>query len=382
MNPHAEEIATTLDARESRHVPALDGLRGLAVFMVVACHFSFFNHEGRGKLVYAVTTAWGGLWVGVDLFFVLSGFLITGILLQTLQRPDYFRGFYIRRSLRIFPLYYLVLFLLLMLTPLLHIRWNGSGPYLLVYLQNYIDFARLSFHTPHFPINLTHFWSLAVEEQFYLVWPLVVWKLRESKTLFYVLISVVIICPIVRMLLVQRGFSPLRLYLWTPFRIDALCWGALAAYCVRNFTARRVELAGAIALFAGIAAVLLIAIKRHGFDEYDGMVAGFGYTSLGLLFSGVLVRLLRMKSWSASFFSVSPLRTLGKYSYGIYVYHWLLAPLFVWTGLICARATGSKGVGILVPLLMAFVVTVPLAMLSYRFYERPWLNLKDRWAPR
>ena len=64
------------------------------------------------------------------------------------------------------------------------------------------------------------------------------------------------------------------------------------------------------------------------------------------------------------------------------MYHWLLAPLFVWTGLICARATGSKGVGILVPLLMAFVVTVPLAMLSYRFYERPWLNLKDRWAPR
>jgi len=359
-----------------RYMPGLDGLRALAVLAVIAYHL----HLGWAP---------GGM-LGVGVFFTLSGYLITDLLLGqheatgTLQLADFWR----RRARRLLPALSVLLAVVTAWVTLLDrpqlSALRGVVLAAVGYVTNWWLIAQHSSYFAQFgpPSPLGHLWSLAVEEQFYLVWPLVVWKLRESKALFYVLISVVIICPIVRMLLVQRGFSPLRLYLWTPFRIDALCWGALAAYCVRNFTARRVELAGAIALFAGIAAVLLIAIKRHGFDEYDGMVAGFGYTSLGLLFSGVLVRLLRMKSWSASFFSVSPLRTLGKYSYGIYVYHWLLAPLFVWTGLICARATGSKGVGILVPLLMAFVVTVPLAMLSYRFYERPWLNLKDRWAPR
>ena len=120
-------------------------------------------------------------WTGVNLFFVLSGFLITGILYDTLHNEHYFRNFYMRRFLRIFPLYYGFLFLLMALAPWRHVTWGGRQFVLLAYLQN----TAIWFPIPGFRLanlaDLNHFWSLAVEEQFYLFWPLVVFLVKDRK---------------------------------------------------------------------------------------------------------------------------------------------------------------------------------------------------------
>ncbi|HVG42973.1 MAG TPA: acyltransferase [Chitinophagaceae bacterium] len=161
------------DARPKVYYPALDGLRGLAILLVVVYHnFGFINYFFFG-------------WLGVDLFFVLSGFLITDILLKTREQPNFIRHFYTRRLLRIFPLYYLALILFLLLIPaanptLLNVEYyRDNSTWLLLYLQNW-----LYIFNPTNQSALFHFWSLAVEEQYYLLWPFAVLLVKRAKVLF------------------------------------------------------------------------------------------------------------------------------------------------------------------------------------------------------
>ena len=181
------------DAVESKPVhrvfyPALDGIRTIAFLMV------FFQH-------YSSIT-WG--WAGVDIFFVLSGFLITGILFQTRDRPHRFSTFYTRRVLRIFPLYYGVFAVLLLLTPLLHFQWNRYWLFWVFHLGNYlrgfspssfpgtsslVRYGALPSRFPWLWVNAGHFWSLCVEEQFYLVWPVVVFSVRRVKPLLAICLA-------------------------------------------------------------------------------------------------------------------------------------------------------------------------------------------------
>src|SRR5262245_35087776 len=168
--------------RLTGHQPGLDGVRGVAILMVMAIHFvgdSTARTLGQTLLVKA---AGYGL-LGVDLFFVLSGFLITGILLDAKNRPHYFRNFYALRTLRIFPLYYAVLAVLLLLipavttlSPLLEQAREQQG-WLWTYTTNFYVAYTSSWRSLTY---VTHFWSLASEEHFYLVWPLVVFALRRK----------------------------------------------------------------------------------------------------------------------------------------------------------------------------------------------------------
>jgi peptidoglycan/LPS O-acetylase OafA/YrhL len=116
-----------------KHVPALDGLRGAAIIGVLLYHFAVVAYAGKGPMLAMLGAGVNACWVGVDLFFVLSGFLITGILLDTMGKSNYFRNFYIRRALRIFPLYLGVVSVLLAATGVLHLHWSGTIPYLLLY---------------------------------------------------------------------------------------------------------------------------------------------------------------------------------------------------------------------------------------------------------
>jgi peptidoglycan/LPS O-acetylase OafA/YrhL len=174
-------------ARTGVHVPELDGIRGLAIAMVMALHF--VNNAVIPTNVVeraAIKLTNYGLW-GVDLFFVLSGFLSTGILIDSKGRPGYFANFYARRTLRIFPLYYAVLLLLTVLIPaavlqafdpqLLTLR--PMWPWLYLYGTNVYLGPQTSFSIPY----VSHFWSLAVEEHFYLVWPLLVWWLTPRAVM-------------------------------------------------------------------------------------------------------------------------------------------------------------------------------------------------------
>jgi peptidoglycan/LPS O-acetylase OafA/YrhL len=145
----------------------------MAVLGVMGSHFFRGSVANAGFLVRSIGSAFAFGARGVDLFFVLSGFLITGILYDSLSDSGYFRKFYARRCLRIFPLYYGVLFALLLLTPWLHIQWQNMQWSLLLYLQNTNVIMPIYQWQSH-SVDLIHFWTLAVEEQFYLVWPLAV----------------------------------------------------------------------------------------------------------------------------------------------------------------------------------------------------------------
>ena len=226
-----------------RFYPALDGLRALAVLMV------FFEHYESAEFP---AFNWG--WVGVDVFFVLSGFLITGILYDTRETKHRFRNFYVRRILRIFPLYYGVLLLGVLLTPIFHWLWNPAWILWFCYLGYYSRFIYL--HDPLFvrgaiehlvaksPLDhigalyLGHFWSLCVEEQFYLVWPFIVFRIRDRVRLrnFCALIcGLTLLLRVMCVVFVPNQYlSAELLYRITPLRVDALLLGGVVALCLRG----------------------------------------------------------------------------------------------------------------------------------------------------
>ncbi len=250
-----------------RHVLAFDGLRGLAVILVLFFHLGAVSFGGHGWLMRWLGNLQLSGWIGVEIFFTLSGFLITRILLQTSRDQHYFRNFYLRRTLRIFPLYYGTLAILGVLALALRLDWNGCLPALLLYVQNFRtgdEGLRLALTGKHGPILLAHFWSLAVEEQFYLFWPLLVWLLRGRRLFLAGPILIVIVCPLLRVVALREGvaFAPLRY--WTFFHLDTLAWGALGAgvssFCTAPFE-RVFRISVLLTGSLGCAAVL---IAEHG----------------------------------------------------------------------------------------------------------------------
>ncbi|WP_284666444.1 acyltransferase [Myxococcus sp. SDU36] len=201
------------------YLPVLDGLRGVAVLMVISYHsLTGLRSASLGSLFQVG-------WAGVDLFFVLSGFLITRILVQTRARGGYFRTFYARRALRIWPLYFLVLVFTFgvmgrLLPALAFDTHRYAWTTYALYLQNLwmTDFGPA-------PINVT--WSLAIEEQFYLVWPLLVFFLRNGQ-LRALLWACVLLSPAARLVALWEGAAPIQVYTFTLFRLDGLalggCW--------------------------------------------------------------------------------------------------------------------------------------------------------------
>jgi peptidoglycan/LPS O-acetylase OafA/YrhL len=215
----------------------LDGVRGLAVLIVVI-HYSVWIAETSQLLLMKLTSsilATG--WVGVQLFFVLSGFLITGILLDAKGKARYFSSFYFRRMLRIFPRYCIVVALILVVAP--RLAWNEAWADAVrqghrwahwFYVQNWIT------SSPGFDA-LSHTWSLAVEEQFYLVWPLVVWLLGR-RGLTWLCGFAMAGTPCISLALRQSGWDPNTAYEFTIARWDALAAGALVAILVRDDAGR------------------------------------------------------------------------------------------------------------------------------------------------
>ena len=216
------------------HLPALDGVRGLAILMVICFHVFLSNSMGYGRLSRAVGTALHYGIFGVDLFFALSGFLITGVLVDSLGDRGFFRKFYARRALRIFPLYYGVLLVLFAATPLLGLHWRGMGWLLLGYLQN-LRPEEIGTYSPGHSIGLNHFWSLAVEEQFYLVWPALVFLGGQPPAAFSVGRYGSRRRPcVLRLALVWGGVGSQPIHVWTVTRADSLLLGGALALLYRS----------------------------------------------------------------------------------------------------------------------------------------------------
>jgi peptidoglycan/LPS O-acetylase OafA/YrhL len=388
----ASDREAGMSEREDR-VPALDGLRGLAILLVLVHHGVYFNPATPTETTFARLAggwdSWG--WVGVDLFFVLSGYLITNILLRTRDRPAYFTNFYARRTLRIFPLYFLSLVLFFHLVPPLLGDITRVPPGERVYFWTYT----LNFYyglENRIPLWMSHFWSLCVEEHFYLFWPAVVYI--ADRRVAHVCVAILFGTALLRFGLYGMGMKPLALYCMTITRIDALALGGLIASLQRASGGiqqfRRLSM-GLLAVLA--VAILVLAYFTGGLYALKLPVILFGLTPIALFWGCVLLLLVSAppRGMLDRSFSHPVLRWLGKYSYGLYVFH--LPVLGYLHQALSTRDELTLGnflpvvLGTQIPmvLLQAFLMTAisaVIAYISFHLYEQPFLSLKRHFITR
>jgi peptidoglycan/LPS O-acetylase OafA/YrhL len=360
--------------------PALDGIRALAVTLVFMEHYGGGSHGGKFLSLFNWTRE--HFWVGVDLFFVLSGFLITGILFDTREDSGYFKRFFARRSVRILPIFYFVLAVLAMLTPFTHWQWQWGQISFLVYLGNIFanyNWSLYSLLSPTYPVwkvNFGHFWSLCVEEQFYLIWPVVVWFVRDRVTLIRVSLGITAGVIASRMLLyslagnalaTQWGFRSL------PFRMDSLILGGILALLLRGPNASFWQRQCRYAFFLGTAGTLAMFVltKWDGFFQLT-----VGYFVIAIACAGLIGMTLRQGSLSYRFFHQKPLLVIGKYSYGFYIYHALFQWPWIMLLVYLMARFHSMLLGGLVTVGLNFVITFLVSKLSYDLFEVRFLRLK------
>ena len=357
------------------YVKALDGIRGLAILGVILFHFGYLKVG----------------WVGVQVFFVLSGFLITSILVNEKGLPlsDYLKRFYWRRSVRIFPLYFAYLslvavtFVVTGAPETFGSQWLHLITYTFNFLRSRPDYANSEF--------LGHFWSLCVEEQFYLFWPLFIYWVSQ-RNLGMVISAILIAGPIGRAFTAEyfgrqhsfeAGYLGQAVYSVTWSHLDAFASGALVAVSRRQEQGGRGLLPVALSvLMVGIAGMMNTWLLKGHFviDTSLGFPINmirhgqhiWGYTLVNLS-SAALVMVCTAENWVARLFQVPWLLYTGKISYGLYVYH--LAIQAFTRLLIPVHPRSALGVlAFCVHLAILFAV----AHLSYRFFERRFLRLKDK----
>ncbi len=318
-------------------------------------------------------------WVGVDLFFVLSGYLITSILLKTRQEEQYYKNFYARRILRIFPLYYVTLLIIFPLLPALDKslgpQTQAAWPLFLVYLQNWLYvFGR----EPSNVVGVT--WSLAIEEQFYLLWPFIVQKMeRRQLTRFILVFLALILAARLGLAFSARGLINLAdLYYYASFiHFDGLLMGALLALAMNSdFWREWVRRQAGWIFWASLAALILIFASGSVNANLDNLpLMTIGYSLLALFFTACLALALTGEK-------INPLRRLfanrgliffGKYSYALYLFH-LPVGIFL---LNLFWASGRKNAIIWLSYsALSFGITIFLALISWNLLEKRALSLK------
>ncbi len=361
-----------------KHVPVLDAIRGLAILLVILYHVVGDTPAPDGFLGRTVFGIAKSGWVGVDLFFVLSGFLITGILYDTRASTNYFRAFYARRFLRIFPIYYGFLLLLIAFTYPLEIDWKGRQFIYLAYLQN-TGIVKHIFSHPISPfLNIGHLWSLAVEEQFYCVWPALVFLLKDRVKLMRLALLLTACSFVLRVLMLRAQLPVWDIYAFTPSRADSLMLGALLALALRSEAGDTTKLTRTAwyVLPTGLCLLIGLAWPRHTLTWMAPEVAIFGYTVIALVSAAFLTLSLTRTRFQA-IVNRTFMRWLGKYSYGIYILHQPMIGLvhsFTPTQNI-EKAFPSPWVHAFISVI-AIMLAIAAAVLSFRFYESKFLRLK------
>jgi len=358
-----------------RYIKELDGVRGIAIILVILFHYNFLIGIG---------------WIGVQLFFVLSGFLITSILLNSKKNnlKFYLKKFYWRRSLRIFPLYYLYIIIIyfVFLVSGYPSFFEELSPYLFTYTYNYFPL----FNELKFDPVFTHFWSLSVEEQFYLIWPFIVYFFTNLQ-LRYILLMIIFLCPFYRfymgeyLLDINYNHEVIGeiIYRLTPAQIDAFAIGAL----VPVFNLQKIKFDADSVFLLVVFAFIILGMWNFNSTDNISSISTFGYPIGGLInfqhvwsysiinFLSLALILIVLKSeessWKIKFFGNKLLVSIGKVSYGMYVYHWILFAFFR------AYIIPRVGNNILV-FLSYFFLTYLISRISYNYFEYVFIQLKDK----
>jgi peptidoglycan/LPS O-acetylase OafA/YrhL len=364
----------------SGRIPELDGLRGMAIGMILIKHFFVVVTVPGSPFAYAfVPTRLA--WTGVDLFFVLSGFLIGGILLDARASSNYFRVFYTRRFLRIIPIYAVLLLCVFSLTLLWqarHLRgfdeiFGGNLPWapFVLFLQNFEMTLRNAWGI--FPLGVT--WSLAVEEQFYLTLPVLI-RFLPRRALLGVIFAGIILAPVLRTFF--HSVSPNNYFAWytlMPCRADALLLGVLGAVALReprwrNLLASRPRFMSGTLLFL-LLGVVFLTLRAP--DAADTLMATAGFTWMALFYLVILLyAVLFPGGWIGRCLRLGWLRGLGIIAYGTYLVHELFLGLF-FGRLPSVRSWRDFGVSML-----ALAFTLGFCRLSWLYFEKPLVKLGHR----
>ena len=370
----------------SGHVAALDGIRGVAIAIVLIHNASSVLGDSTLFLPKLAGIIVRSGWLGVQLFFALSGFLITSILMDARGSRGFFRIFYVRRMLRIFPLYYIFLAAAFFVVPALFFlpSWTAVARanqwWFWTYTSNWRSGADVR--------GLAHFWSLAVEEQFYLLWPLLIFVF-SSRALIGLCVTALLTSPLIRFGLRASGWPASAAYQFTIARWDALAAGAVVAILLlsgqgRSWLRKNMKRIGSVAVLS----LAVVVVLSRGFAE-DGLgVQVLGQSLISVISAAFIyicvtplssldtaVRRLVEARW---------LRFLGKYSYAIYVLHFpmqrILSPLLSDT--VNGADTNWRLLRLAVYVGGLSALSIFAAMISWRVLEKPFLDLKDRFAPR
>lgn len=357
---------------------SLDGVRGLAILLVLFFHYEFIIGFG---------------WVGVQLFFVLSGYLITSLLLKEKENPlgFYIKRFYWRRTLRIFPIYYLYIAFVAAVFLLKGIPEDFPQlfPFLATYTFNFYPLVgTYSYHDLFF----THFWSLSVEEQFYLMWPVVIYFCSRTQ-LKYILAAIILSAPIVRLLLAEvmlsngydADYTGQTVYRFTFGQWDGFAFGALIPICSQQFLDKFRKGAWIVAVSILIVALGLTTRGMLIAGGYDSPVTALGY-QVGMLanyqhvwtftlwdffFFLVLLQVTGRSPITEKIFGNNLMVFVGKISYGLYVYHWLI--MMTMNSYVMPHV-GNIFFGLIIYLSATFAVSI----FSFYVIEARLLALKDR----
>jgi peptidoglycan/LPS O-acetylase OafA/YrhL len=361
-------------------MPELDSLRGVAILLVLFFHgFGFqFAAAKVPRLAHLFVVATMPGWVGVNLFFVLSGFLITGILLDSKHRPDYYRRFYTRRALRILPAYYALL-LILLVSPWTGWFWHRQMSWQFIglsfiYLSNMAGFFGV-------PVQYAALWSLAVEEHFYLLWPTVVRSLSR-RAVACSAIAIAVACPLLRAIAYKLGLQYGAAYTWLV--ADGLAAGSLLGLLSRSWLADRGRMKRVAIVCMAVGVTLIAAGIPFGILLGRTFLGGvFRVTALNVIFTGVLGSTLVLGTGSLRWVVLRPtLQFFGKISYGLYLIHMLAFDFadhviahYVPDPMAAVRGSFSL---MCLRFGIAAALAIGVAALSRKYFEEPFLRLKER----
>lgn len=354
------------------YIPALDSLRGIAILLVITFHYfgAYFHLFSFG-------------WSGVDLFFVLSGYLITSRLAATRKDPNYFSKFYRNRALRILPLYYLVLILC-------YIGFNflakESHPGLQYYSRNAASFFLFLDNWTMIKTNvpaenqLQHFWSLAVEEQFYIIWPLIIYFLADKKNLLVFLFAAILLIISARSFLYLKypGFVNYPHYFYNTFcRMDGFIIGAIVYFIQLKKIEKYFKYFFPLTLL-----ILIVGIAIEGTDFIGPFMSTVGYSLVAIFYGGLVLFATKRETQKsrAVILNSNWLVFLGKISYGLYIFHWLVLRFL--QGKIIHYLdfyfSASQQLALWISLFICLIISLLLSIISYFYFELYFLKRKVR----
>jgi peptidoglycan/LPS O-acetylase OafA/YrhL len=364
----------------SKRIPELDGIRGTAILIVLVFHWIYKDgipilpNKLQGLLSYG--------WSGVDLFFVLSGFLIGGILLDSRDSTNYFKVFYARRFYRILPLYgALCLWSLAVFYAHLSTHawlFQGKIPWY-AYLTFGQNFWMAKIHAG-FSYQTDVTWSLAIEEQFYLTLPFVIRVVRR-KSLPYVLGTGALLAPLIRVAL-WFALDPRNrenaMYFPTPCRLDGLLLGVLAAYAVRSpaywdWLVAHKGIIGTTSVILGVGILEMI----HKRVEHSFPFTPLCFTWIALFYLSLLLLAVTQRGFVSRLFRFRPLTELGILAYGLYLFHEpVLGLVYGLAGYASPKLTGLSTIGLT---LLSGLLVFALTRFSWLYFEKPLLRRGHRY---